>query len=111
MVKNIIRAFVASFAVVFSASAQVVAEDTVAVTDFGYAQAVHARTANYDYRSVVLDNGQKVLLETAPNSGMEIGALVGVDYFNDVVTPIAGMEIGYHGKRFSVSGNASFGYS
>ncbi len=110
MFKNIILTVITSF-IVFSASAQVVTEDSVAVTDFGYVQAVHARTANYDYRSVVLDNGQKVLLETAPNSGMEIGVLAGVDYFNDLVTPVGGIEIGYHGKRFSVSGNASFGYS
>ena len=31
--------------------------DTVDVDDFEYVQAVHRRTANYDYRSVQTDNG------------------------------------------------------
>ena len=85
--------------------------DTVDVDDFEYVQAVHRRTANYVYRSVQTDNGQRVLLETAPNSGLEIGANVGADYFNGMLTPTVGGELGYHGKRFSFAASADFGIS
>lgn len=81
------------------------------VDDFEYVQAVHRRTANYDYRSVETDNGQRVLLETAPNSGLEIGVNAGVDYFNSMVTPTVGAELGYHGKRFSFAASANIGMS
>lgn len=81
------------------------------VDDFEYVQAVHRRTANYDYRSVETDNGQRVLLETAPNSGLEIGVNAGVDYFNSMVTPTVGAELGYHGKRFSFAASANVGMS
>lgn len=81
------------------------------VDDFEYVQAVHRRTANYDYLSVETDNGQRVLLETAPNSGLEIGVNAGVDYFNSMVTPTVGAELGYHGKRFSFAASANIGMS
>ena len=81
------------------------------VDDFEYVQAVHRRTANYDYRSVETDNGQRVLLETAPNSGLEIGINAGVDYFNTMITPTVGAELGYHGKRFSFAASANIGMS
>ena len=60
------------------AESAAIVEDTIEVDDFEYVQAVHRRTANYDYRSVEVD-GHKTLLETAPNSGLEIGVNVGVD--------------------------------
>lgn len=81
------------------------------VDDFAYVEAVHRRTANYDYRSVETDNGQRVLLETAPNSGLEIGVNAGVDYFNTMITPTVGAELGYHGKRFSFAASANIGMS
>ena len=95
--------------VVNPVNAQVVL-DTTSISDFEYIQAVHRRTANYDYRSVEVD-GRKVLIETAPNSGLEIGVNTGVDLFNNMLTPTIGGEIGYHGKRFSFSVNTSFGMS
>ena len=82
---------------------------TTEVNDFAYTTAVHAKTFNYDYRSVETADGKRVLLESAPNSGVEIGIHVGADYFNDVFTPTAGAEVGYHGRRFSFAGGASFG--
>ena len=84
--------------------------DTIEVDDFEYVQAVHRRTANYDYRSVEVD-GHKTLLETAPNSGLEIGVNVGVDYFNTMITPTVVAELGYHGKRFSFAASVNVGMS
>ena len=90
------------------AESAAIVEDTIEVDDFEYVQAVHRRTANYDYRSVEVD-GHKTLLETAPNSGLEIGVNAGVDYFNSMVTPTVGAELGYHGKRFSFAASANIG--
>lgn len=107
-IKNIVLGVVVMFAGV--ANAQTVVKDTTNISDFEYVNAVHSRTANYDYRSVEVE-GRKVLLETAPNSGLEIGATVGGDFFNGMMTPTVGGELGYHGKRFSFAANANFGMS
>ncbi len=108
-IKNIVLGAIAIFTTNV-VNAQTVVKDTTNISDFGYVNAVHARTANYDYRSVEVE-GRKVLLETAPNSGLEIGATVGGDYFNGMMTPTVGGELGYHGKRFSFAANANFGIS
>lgn len=91
-------------------ASEAVEVDTIEVDDFQYVEAVHRRTANYDYRSVEV-GGKRVLLESAPNSGLEIGVQTGVDYFNSMVTPTVGAELGYHGKRFSFAASANVGMS
>lgn len=91
-------------------ASEAVEVDTIEVDDFQYVEAVHRRTANYDYRSVEAD-GKRVLLESAPNSGLEIGVQAGVDYFNSMLTPTVGAELGYHGKRFSFAASANVGMS
>ncbi len=91
-------------------ASEAVEVDTIEVDDFQYVEAVHRRTANYDYRSVEV-GGKRVLLESAPNSGLEIGVQAGVDYFNSMVTPTVGAELGYHGKRFSFAASANVGMS
>ena len=109
-VKNILSIVIVLFTTVNTpVNAQVVL-DTTSISDFEYIQAVHARTANYDYRSVEID-GRKVIVETAPNSGLEIGVSAGVDLFNNMLTPTIGGEIGYHGKRFSFAAGVNFGMS
>lgn len=91
-------------------ASEAVEVDTIELDDFQYVEAVHRRTANYDYRSVEV-GGKRVLLESAPNSGLEIGVQAGVDYFNSMVTPTVGAELGYHGKRFSFAASANVGMS
>ena len=109
-IKNIVLGVIAMFAGVVNAQTVTVVKDTTNISDFEYVNAVHSRTANYDYRSVEVE-GRKVLLETAPNSGLEIGATLGADLFNGMLTPTVGGELGYHGKRFSFAANANFGIS
>ena len=75
------------------AESAAIVEDTIEVDDFEYVQAVHRRTANYDYRSVEVD-GHKTLLETAPNSALEIGVNAGVDYFNSLLSTFTRRKFG-----------------
>ncbi len=82
--------------------------DTTYVDDFNYVQSVQRKTINYDYRSVEVD-GRDVLLEVAPNSGVQIGFQAGVDYFNFDVTPTVGVEVGWLGRRFGFAGTVSAG--
>lgn len=109
MVKKIFAAIAAAVIVSGFNCAFAQSDSTVVVDDFAYAKAIHEKTFNYDTRSVKLKDGSQVLLESRRNNGSEIGAFVGVDYFNEVITPTFGGEIGYHGRRFGLWANASIG--
>ena len=102
--------FVVMLISVVNAHAQVVI-DTTEVSDFAYVENVNRKTVNRDFRSVTTEKGRCVLTETAPNSGVELGVNVGVDYFNSMVTPTVGAELGYHGRNLSFWGSASLGLS
>lgn len=93
-----------------SATDEVVVVDTTKISDFEYVSNVQRKTLNYDYRSVEID-GQKVLLEVAPNCGVEIGVKAGADYFNGNFTPTVGGELGYHGRNFGIWAGVEFGIS
>lgn len=84
--------------------------DTTRINDFEYVSHIQRKTLNYDYRSVEVD-GQKTLIEVAPNCGLEIGAKAGADYFNGNLTPTVGGELGYHGRNFGIWAGVEFGVS
>ncbi len=85
---------------------------TNGINDFDYVKAIHEKTFNYDTRSVRVEGQENpVLLETRRNNGTEFGFHVGADYFNGVLSPTIGAEVGYHGSLFGVWGTASVGRS
>lgn len=65
----------------------------------------------YNDRVFYAEDGETVCMEAVPNCGLYIGGYAGADLFNQNITPVGGLELGWHGKHIRIAGGADFGTS
>lgn len=91
--------------------------DTIVAEEESMAEMDHSFTRQYADKTIYNDRvffaegKDTTCTEAIPSCGLYIGGYAGADLFNQNITPVGGIEMGWHGKHIRIAGGADFGTS